>query len=427
MNAFARFLAAGIALAAQAGFGQTAPRQNFHLSCNLDFLLEYPKAWSLTPEDLDRQFDKAGFEKNPYFEWLSSSKDRARFSRKPFSNVTVVLRLFGEKVMAEEVTVDFKEGRLSLVNVSLYNRGDSGMMGAAEFDALFKTCGQQLGLLTKSTARQQPADPGRAVKSVGWMWNSPLAVALMEHNELKGKGGSVIQPEYLRVKIGSPGSKGWVFNQMPSGLLTRRVGKADLVENVTKTAEGDVYIKNVPMVDQGPKGYCVAASCQRLFEYYQLPADQHEFAQLFGTTATGGTSSREMEAALDKVDSRFKTRFKPLYNTAMKYDRNGKPLTSAKLLDLVKDHASRGVPLLWALEIGIMPETPPLGGAAQGNSGLGAQQIRGGHMRLIIGCNEKSGEVLFSDSWGSGHELKRMSMDGAAQVTDGIYLLEPRG
>jgi hypothetical protein len=399
--------------------------------CDLDFLFDLPATWALTAESMDARFDMrdSGFEKPACFEWLSSAKDRLRFTRKPFSNVSVDLRLFGGQMKVEDATLDFKNGRLSLATLSLYNRGDSGSIKEADFDRLYKLCGQQVGQALKTSPRQQPPAPGKAIKTTSWLWASQTANALMEYSDFGIKGREIIAPEFLRLKLGAPGPMDWNFNQAPSGLLTKRIMKADLVKNVTKGADGDIYIKGVPMVDQGDKGYCVAASCQRLFEYYQLPADQHEFAKLFGTTAAEGTSAREMEEALDKVDNRFKTRFKPLYNLEMKRSRDRRAeMDAKKLLSFVKDHADKGVPLLWTLVVGVVPEDPPLStpAATLGPGGFGRMQATGGHMRMIIGYNEQRNQVIFTDSWGEGHEIKRMAISDAASVTDGVYLLEPR-
>lgn len=57
----------------------------------------------------------------------------------------------------------------------------------------------------------------------------------------------------------------------------------ELPQNIKKLENGDVYIQNIPMVDQGQKGYCVVATTQRLFEYYGIQADQHQIAQVAGT------------------------------------------------------------------------------------------------------------------------------------------------
>ena len=46
-------------------------------------------------------------------------------------------------------------------------------------------------------------------------------------------------------------------------------------------------------------------------------------------------------------------------------------------------------------------------------------------MRMIIGYNEKNSELLFSDSWGAGHELKRINMEHAYRASHGLFLLKP--
>ena len=52
-------------------------------------------------------------------------------------------------------------------------------------------------------------------------------------------------------------------------------------------------------------------------------------------------------------------------------------------------------------------------------------QTKGGHMRMIIGLNKKTDEVLYSDTWGAGHELKRMSLEDALTITRGLYIVKP--
>ena len=52
-------------------------------------------------------------------------------------------------------------------------------------------------------------------------------------------------------------------------------------------------------------------------------------------------------------------------------------------------------------------------------------QSGGGHMRLIIGNNAKTHEILYTDSWGPGHELKRMPEDRAFAITHDAFFLKP--
>ncbi len=79
----------------------------------------------------------------------------------------------------------------------------------------------------------------------------------------------------------------------------------------------------------------------------------------------------------------------------------------------VQSHLERGLPLLCSVYLGLLPEEhlPP--------------SDRGGHMRLIIGYHPKTKEALYSDTWGRGHELKKVPLANAWTITDGLYTLEP--
>ncbi|NJK44508.1 MAG: ABC transporter permease [Pleurocapsa sp. SU_196_0] len=61
---------------------------------------------------------------------------------------------------------------------------------------------------------------------------------------------------------------------------------------------------------------------------------------------------------------------------------------------------------------------------------LNNAQEGGGHMRLIIGYNTKTGQLLFSDSWGAGHELKRIKLEDGVRLHEKVKVelddLRPR-
>ena len=215
-------------------------------------------------------------------------------------------------------------------------------------------------------------------------------------------------------------------------------------------------LRDVPMVDQGQKGYCVVAAAERVLRYYAVEVDQHELAQLSASSAAEGTDPRMMVEGLKRVGTRLGLRIKVLedfdFDDFLKMvDRYNSSAKRAKLPQLTYGHlvdvgalydamdaallrevrlkqqgdfgrfksditgnVERGFPLLWSVHLGKVPETPAL------------PQGGGGHMRLIIGYNPATGEVLYSDSWGQGHELKRMKWEEAWTITGGLYLVEPR-
>jgi hypothetical protein len=102
---------------------------------------------------------------------------------------------------------------------------------------------------------------------------------------------------------------------------------------------------------------------------------------------------------------------------AMKYNvlkeaRTKNPGDLNRFQRSVQTQIDLGTPLLWSVQLGLAPEE-------------GIPQNAGGHMRLIIGYNTTKGEILYSDSWGAGHELKRMSAADAWTITTGLTAVEP--
>ncbi len=209
------------------------------------------------------------------------------------------------------------------------------------------------------------------------------------------------------------------------------------------------------MVDQGEKGYCVVASVERIMRYYGAPVDQHELAQIANTDAALGTSTGAMLSSLRRLTGRLGIKVRSLhqwnardflklvddYNRATKrgklapelplpYATNADAFFSQVKPDIYKEvrmksaadfgrfqrdiqrSIDQGIPLLWSVRLGIVRES-------------NTPQRIGGHMRIIVGYNQTTNEVLYSDSWGQGHEEKRMAMDDAWTITDGLSSLQP--
>ena len=78
----------------------------------------------------------------------------------------------------------------------------------------------------------------------------------------------------------------------------------------------------------------------------------------------------------------------------------------------VEQNIDAGIPLFWGIRLGMYPE-PEI------------PQAVGGHMRLIIGYNRKEKTIIYSDSWGPGHESKRMLADQAFAITNGLFIIKP--
>jgi hypothetical protein len=414
----------------------------------LDALIPLEGAWGMTTEQFETAFAKSRFD------WLSPAKETARFFGPG-------LTIYGGTLKLSEAIVDFKDSKVARLSLSLFNRGDSAELAGNLEQFEKQVAGYRDAVSGKVGVKPtERKDRTSAVGATGFVWTKQPSAYLLEYSyqkEMKTRGVE-FQPEFVRLRVVPLPSGGGAGAMVTSAPGAGAVSKASLVANVKKEENGDVLIPNVPMVDQGPKGYCVVATAERMFRYMGIPADQHEIAQAAGTQTGGGTSPDKMYEALNKLEGRLRFRMRVIedwqYSKFEKmledYDREAKKRDqkeinttkyrytslddiyaridgpTLKAVKTEKDKAGygkfqrnvaasidQGIPVMWSVTVGLLPEAAiPQGGI-------------GGHMRLIIGYNPKTSEILYSDSWGAEHALKRMPMDQACAITNGMYYMEP--
>lgn len=414
--------------------------------------------WSMNSESFMGEFHGLGFT-------FVDGNQAAVSSQKQF------LRFLGLTVY--EARVYFESNAVRRVELSLFNRGDAGAKDVESFEALVYAVKGKIVQLAQDSGMTGTVSNDRAnyfVRRHQWVKRSP-GIQMEWAYILPHRSGGVsvaYSAEFIKVLL-MPIKEGGGMTAMTGGMAASRAKSARTVkENVTRNPEGDVWIENVPMVDQGQKGYCAAAASERVLRYYGVEIDQHRIAQLADTAVEGGTTLEGMAKAISKVGRQFQLDKKELispasegsfeksehaklidqYNSAAKKKKvsviDWKEFTSNHVVDLlaiwramdpaillaarraqkqgmsqfVKDiafYVDQGVPLLWSCLVGIYPENPPLG-----------QEGAFGHVRLIIGYNAKTKELLYSDSWGPRHKLKRLPQDQAWAMTKGLTVLKPR-
>lgn len=331
-----------------------------------------------------------------------------------------------------------KDG-LAGIEMMIYNKGDDGQIPKEVYDDFVaKTIDTLDGLSGVKGKSLKASAKDMGVKLKSWIWEWEGGAARLDASS-KGKKKD-FAAEFIRLKLGP--DKDALDRGGASDAVTRR----DLKSHVKKEGSA-VWLEGIPMVDQGQKGYCVPATVSRVFAYYGMDGiDQHALAQLCNSSGQGGTSYHEMQTALNDISRQF--RFKvvnldgshsldemvAVYNKAakkkkkaqltgfdvgaMEFDpevmlaaRAGKPAMVKKWLDPIRKGIDAGQPVLWSVLLGIFPEE-------------GLPQSNGGHMRLIIGYDLEQGVIYYSDSWGAGHERKKMPANRAAAITTARYLLK---
>ena len=302
----------------------------------------------------------------------------------------------------------------------------------------------------------------------------PTMATLSWSFEDEGKSAEAFRPGFIRLAVDGPARLAAASSGRGGKKPVVAKGAGKIVDNVIDESKGrgDVFVDGIPMVDQGQKGYCAAATAERVLRYYGLDIDEHQVAEAAGTTAEEGTSTRAMKNSVEAIGRRFRlgtvvcygdvdkddsARIAGLEAEVRTYNRTAKKLKKPEIssdtyakrsgntvsynpaaLDRamdpevlkemkvngaqkpkfmkfkknVHDQVLKGIPLIWGVTLGMYPEP-------------GLMQSSGGHMRLIIGFNDKKNEILYTDSWGAGHELKRMPADWAWTITRCLMYMKP--
>ncbi len=384
------------------------------LKGDLDSLLTLPDAYKLTPDDLPKLFKKGKFKRNPYFKYLRKDKTRAIFQAKNYPGFKVELSIMKGTVPVNEAIIDFKDGKFLGVTFSIFNRGDGGKISPSEYDRRLKIVGKQIGQTLAIRPTTKVAKPKQGMLTKGYVWISARGKAVLESNP---EAPSTV--EFLRLTLARRDAGG-AYEAATKTRAAASVKLSDLPRNV-KRENGNVFVDDLPMVDQGAKGYCVVASAQRLFEYYGIPCDMHQLAQIAKADPLRGTSTLAINKELGAIDHLFKTRFTCL---AVNHqyglvelepgNRVGDKVSEKDFHKMIHKYINEGIPLLWSLGLGEYEEEPAI-----------SQQASGGHMRMIIGYNDAKKRIIFSDSWGAGHEFKTMDAHDTYLATHGIFLLKP--
>ena len=104
---------------------------------------------------------------------------------------------------------------------------------------------------------------------------------------------------------------------------------------VEKRPNGDVILKEIPMVDQGPKGYCVPATWERVMRYMGVPADMYVLAMAGQSGAGGGTS---LEAIRDGAWQSIVAAGRSIAREQVRIDAQ----SIARYID-------KGLPIIWGM------------------------------------------------------------------------------
>ena len=193
---------------------------------------------------------------------------------------------------------------------------------------------------------------------------------------------------------------------------------------------GDVIIKNIPMIDQGPKGYCVPATWARYFNYIGIPVDMYLLAMAGNTGVGGGTSIETMVKNVNRIIERN--------NRRMKFDKR------RSLIKYIDEYIDRGVPIMWPVYVNKdfyvdeinkrTEERKKVKNFSEWKKKIQHYRVAakalkgnfdGAHVCMIIGYNKKTREIATSDSWGEKFNERWMTEEEVDAISmGGMYVIK---
>jgi len=157
--------------------------------------------------------------------------------------------------------------------------------------------------------------------------------------------------------------------------------------NLLKHPKGGLYL-DIPMVNQGSLPFCAPATISRILKYYGRNVEMLDVAKVAGSSITRGTIDPNillsMKIACKKLD--------------VVPDYHGKPNSIQNFSSLIRKYIDRGLPLVWW--------SP-------------------NHLHIINGYDSVNNEIVYTDSYGPGHEANKKSVVNAYSETDYLTVFIP--
>ena len=149
-----------------------------------------------------------------------------------------------------------------------------------------------------------------------------------------------------------------------------------------KHPKGGIFLE-IPMIDQGHTNYCFPATMARILNYYGRNVEMKDVAKVAGSDVLLGTNTPGVFAALERAAAKLEV-----------YPVLPRGASAQSFGAFIQESINLGQPILWLATV----------------DGTG-------HARVINGYDAQHGQVIFTDSWGKGHEADRMPFAEALAIT----------
>jgi len=247
-----------------------------------------------------------------------------------------------------------------------------------------------------------------------------------------------------------------IFNRIPPAVSIEKLETPSEAapekaadSNVKTNDKGDRYLE-VPMIKEKSPKECLTICAKRIFKYYKTTPKDRTWKRISENLILNAKSARGLKRIFASIASECRCKVKKMASTSIfdgfdniikfvrDYNVQAVKLKKSKIDSFkvnsfnkllkvmnedvlvstrnnpneIKNFKSKVCkeidaekPVLWVVFLGVVKEKPE------------PVSPSGGRVRLIVGYNPKTNEVIYSDNWGKGHELKKMSWEKAWAIT----------
>jgi|GEM_PF-255112 len=217
-------------------------------------------------------------------------------------------------------------------------------------------------------------------------------------------------------------------NRGRSERIPRDEMAAKLSDGVEHRPNGDIVITQLPMADQGLKGYCVPATWERVLRYTGVPGDMYSLSRIGAAGFGGGESGGNVANQLDDV----------LHDYGRKAEFVNIDQIDAHSL---RKYLDKGIPVFWSVNPeGYAPSEQRAAVCDRDKNWDGWKKLLeqsrapttkspaplpffGGHQVLITGYNPETKEIAWSDPWGRNTQERWMTQEEATRCSLGQFYI----
>lgn len=398
-------------------------------------LLWAGRAGAATFEEVNAAFGVPVFaDDNLWDDADSAAAERLKWPRESSTPRDASFRLYAgasERVLGARpysLALYGEGGTVSSLSLVFANKGDVETLGGAQFGSNQRESQRELKKAVKEFEEQLQADEKAIEGALTAVLGEPKKTSFGQGREMREQvkrwdwnGHAILlaapDGEYVAVRV--------IPADLADGTRKPRISadelRADLAGRVERRPNGDVVVTTIPMVDQGPKGFCVPATWERALRYMGIPADMYILAMAGDTGIGGGTYLSSIVNGAKETVTRAGRRLQ---------------ISSGKItLPTLAPLIDRGLPLMWAMYVD-RDLNRDLNKRAQERAGVSdpaewksriaparkaAKDLKpsrdNGHVCMIIGYNKETGEVAVSDSWGEEYAERWMTIEEAEAIS----------